>query len=134
MRGFAEHGPALHTPFPPRCFGCWEAELSSATEQWESPRDTSVHDVYLVALLPALVQELSYSLSTCYCISSPQNLAIIYYFYYKTLSCLFLGTGCELYVEVAITFANILLQPELCRADVGLAEASGCSWNINKQE
>ena len=37
-------------------------------------------------------------------------------------------------MEVAITCANALLQPELCRADVGLAEASGYSCNINKQE
>ena len=37
-------------------------------------------------------------------------------------------------MEVAITYASALLQPELRRADVGLAEASGYSCNVNKQE
>lgn len=44
------------------------------------------------------------------------------------------GHGQQLRVEVAITVANAILQPELCRADVGLAEASGCSCRVNKQE
>lgn len=44
------------------------------------------------------------------------------------------GHGQELRVEVTITVANAILQPELCRAGVGLAEVSGGSCHINKQE
>lgn len=37
-RGFAERGPAPCTAFSAACFGCWEAELSSALGALEKPR------------------------------------------------------------------------------------------------
>lgn len=88
--GFVECGPAVCTAFSPGCFGCWEAELSSAMGALEEPQWSAMSSRWLGS--QHFCGSSPVACPPCCCTSSPQNLAVTY-FYSNTMSLLVTGHG-----------------------------------------